>query len=208
MECFAGFLAHTDYHLGRLLDAIAASPNADNTIVIYVAGDNGPSAEGSVTGTTNNMMTQNGVPDSVESQLEVFDEIGGPLHENHYPLGWCWAGSSPLQWMKRVPSHFGGTCNGMIVSWPANIKDKGGLRSQFHHLIDIAPTVLEAANIPEPTSVDGIDQIPMAGVSMQYAFARSDAEGKRTKQYIETGGHRAIYEDGGWQHPSMAFPGS
>lgn len=196
MEAFAGFLAHTDHHIGRLLDAVAASPDADNTIVIYVAGDNGPSAEGSVTGTTNNMMTQNGVPDSVESQLKVFDEIGGPLHENHYPVGWCWAGSSPFQWMKRVPSHFGGTRNGMIVSWPAKIKDKGGLRDQFHHLIDIAPTVLEAANIPEPKSVDGIDQIPMAGVSMQYAFENADADGKRTKQYFETGGHRAIYEDG------------
>ncbi len=140
-EAFAGFLAHTDYHVGRLLDAIRALPDGDNTLIIYLAGDNGPSAEGSLTGTTNNMMTQNGLPDNVESQLHEIDEIGGPKHENHYPVGWAWAGSSPFQWMKRVPSHFGGTRNGLVVSWPAKLKAKGQIRTQFHHVIDIAPTI-------------------------------------------------------------------
>ncbi|MGH8585086.1 MAG: arylsulfatase [Gammaproteobacteria bacterium] len=196
METFAGFLAHTDYHVGRLVQAVEQGPHADNSLIIYIAGDNGPSAEGSVTGTLNNMMTQSGIPDTVAGQLPKIDEIGGPLHENHYPVGWAWAGSSPFQWMKRVPSHFGGTRNGMIISWPSHIKDKGGLRSQFHHVIDIAPTILAAAGIPEPKEVDGIAQVPMAGIPMEYTFDKADAPGQRTTQYFETGGHRAIYHDG------------
>lgn len=195
-EVFAGFLAQTDHEIGRLIDKVHALPEADNTLIILVAGDNGPSAEGSVTGTLNNMMTQNGVPDTVEAQLPVIDEIGGPLHENHYPVGWAWAGSSPFQWMKRVPSHFGGTRNGMVVSWPAQITDTGGIRSQFHHVVDIAPTILEAVGIPEPKVVNGVEQIPMAGVSMEYSFADAEAPGTRHTQYFETGGHRALYHDG------------
>ncbi|QDT65983.1 arylsulfatase [Calycomorphotria hydatis] len=195
-EAFAGFLAHTDHHVGRLLDAIRSMPNADNTLIIYVAGDNGPSAEGSLTGTTNNMMTQNGIPDTLESQLDELSEIGGPKHENHYPVGWAWAGSSPFQWMKRVPSHFGGTRNGLVVSWPAKLKEVGELRSQFHHVIDIAPTILDAVGIPEPKSVNGIEQTPMAGISMKYSIIDPHADGRRKTQYFETGGHRAIYHDG------------
>ena len=195
-ETFAGFAAHTDYHVGRLLDAVEALPDADNTLIIYVAGDNGPSAEGSLTGTLNNMMTQNGIPDTVEDQLPKIDEIGGPMHENHFPVGWAWAGSSPFQWMKRVPSHFGGTRNGMVISWPARIKDKAGLRTQFHHAIDVVPTILEAANIPEPKTVKGVTQTPMAGTSMVYTFDDPKASSHRTTQYFETGGHRAIYRDG------------
>ncbi|WP_203595084.1 arylsulfatase [Salipiger sp. PrR007] len=195
-EVFAGFLAQTDHEIGRLIDKVHALPEADNTLIILVAGDNGPSAEGSVTGTLNNMMTQNGVPDTVEAQLPVIDEIGGPLHENHYPVGWAWAGSSPFQWMKRVPSHFGGTRNGMVVSWPAQITDTGGIRTQFHHVVDIAPTILEAVGIPEPKVVNGVEQIPMAGVSMEYSFADAEAAGTRHTQYFETGGHRALYHDG------------
>jgi len=196
MEVFAGFLAHTDHHLGRLLDAIAALPDADNTLIFYIAGDNGPSAEGSLTGTLNNMMTQSGIPDTVKGQLPLIDEIGGPKHENHYPVGWSWAGSSPFQWMKRVPSHFGGTRNGMVVSWPARIKEKGGLRTQFHHVIDIVPTIYEAVGVKAPTKVDGIAQTPLAGVSMLYSFNTASAPGTRHTQYFETGGHRAIYHDG------------
>ena len=196
MEVFAGFAAHTDYHVGRLLDAVAALPDADNTLVIFIAGDNGPSPEGSLTGTLNNMMTQNGISDTVEGQLPKIDEIGGPQHENHFPVGWAWAGSSPFQWMKRVPSHFGGTRNGMVISWPLRIKDKGGLRSQFHHVIDVVPTILEAANIPEPKVVNGTEQTPMAGTSMMYTFEDPKAPSHRTTQYFETGGHRAIYNDG------------
>ena len=195
-EAFAGFLAHTDYHVGRLLDAVRALPNGDNTLIIYIAGDNGPSAEGSLTGTTNNMMTQNGLPDDVESQLHELDEIGGPKHENHYPVGWAWAGSSPFQWMKRVPSHFGGTRNGLVISWPAKLKAVGQMRSQFHHVIDIAPTIYEAIGIPEPKAVNGIEQTPIAGISMVYTIADPNAEGRRKTQYFETGGHRAIYHDG------------
>ena len=196
MEVFAGFLSHTDYHVGRLLDALAALPDNDNTLTFYIAGDNGPSAEGSLTGTLNNMMTQNGIPDTVEGQLPHVDEIGGPLHENHYPVGWSWAGSSPFQWMKRVPSHFGGTRNGMVVSWPARIKEKGGLRSQFHHVIDIVPTIYEAVGVKAPTKVDGIAQKPIAGVSILYSFNDAAAPTTRHVQYFETGGHRAIYKDG------------
>jgi arylsulfatase A-like enzyme len=195
-EVFAGFLAHTDHHVGRLLDAIARLPDADNTLIVYVAGDNGPSAEGSVTGTLNNMMTQNGIPDSVALQLPKIEEIGGPLHENHYPVGWAWAGSSPFQWMKRVPSHFGGTRNGMVVSWPAKIKDKGGLRSQFHHVVDVVPTIYQAAGIAPPAQIDGIRQTPLAGVNMAYSFDNAKAPGTRKTQYFETGGHRAIYHNG------------
>jgi len=117
MEVFAAFLAHTDYHVGRLIDAVRKLPDGDNTMIVYVAGDNGPSAEGTLTGTSNSMMSMNGVPDSVESQLPMIDELGGPLTDNHYPVGWAWAGSAPFQWMKRVPSHFGGTRNGTVISW-------------------------------------------------------------------------------------------
>ena len=196
MEVFAGFLAHADCHVGRLLDAIAALPDSDNTLILYIAGDNGPSAEGSITGTLNNMMTQSGVPDTVARQLAVIDEIGGPLHENHYPVGWSWAGSSPFQWMKRVPSHFGGTRNGLVVKWPARITEAGGLRTQFHHVIDIVPTIYEAVGIAAPTRVNGITQTPVAGVSMLYSFNNAAAPSTRHVQYFETGGHRAIYQDG------------
>ena len=196
MEVFAGFLAHTDHHIGRLVDAVRSLPDGENTLIVFVAGDNGPSAEGSLTGTTNNMMTQNGVGDDVASQLKVINEIGGPKHENHYPVGWAWAGSSPFQWMKRVPSHFGGTRNGLVVSWPAKITDKGGLRSQFHHVIDIAPTIYEAAGITFPDTVNGAKQTPIAGVSLSYTFTQPNAPSTRRTQYFETGGHRAIYHDG------------
>ena len=195
-EAFAGFLAQTDHEIGRLIARVQAMPEAENTLIILIAGDNGPSAEGSVTGTLNNMMTQNGLPDTVEAQLEEIDEIGGPLHENHYPVGWAWAGSSPFQWMKRVPSHFGGTRNGMVVSWPARIADAGGVRTQFHHVVDIAPTILEAVGIPEPKVVNGAEQTPMAGVPMEYSFDEGSAPGRRLTQYFETGGHRALYHDG------------
>lgn len=195
-EVFAGFVAHTDHEVGRLLETVRQLPNGDNTLVIYVTGDNGASAEGSMIGTLNNVMTQNGVPDNVPDQLAKIDEIGGPLHENHYPVGWAWAGSAPFQWMKRVPSHFGGTRNGVIVSWPERIKDGGGVRSQFEHVIDIAPTILAAAHLPEPKTVDGFEQTPMAGHDFSSTFASAKAPETRETQYFETGGHRAIYHDG------------
>ncbi|EIV1733529.1 arylsulfatase [Vibrio parahaemolyticus] len=196
MEVFAGFLAYTDYEVGRLLDKIESMPDADNTMIMYIVGDNGASAEGSPTGTTNNIMTQNGVPDTVESQLKYMDELGNEKHENHYPVGWAWAGSTPFKWMKRVPSHFGGTRNGLVVSWPAKIKNTGTIQSQFHHVVDITPTILEAAKLPAPTTVNGVKQKPMAGTSMMYTFNNPEVKSHRTVQYFETGGHRAIYKDG------------
>ncbi|MFV0679870.1 arylsulfatase [Ottowia sp.] len=196
MEVFAGFVAYTDAEMGRLLDAIEQLPDADNTMIIYVVGDNGPSAEGSPTGTSNNMMTQNGIADSVEAQLKIIDELGGPLHENHYPVGWAWSGSAPFQWMKRVPSHFGGTRNGMVIVWPAGIKNVGALRGQFHHVIDIEPTILEVAKLPQPKTVNGARQTPITGISMAYTFNDAQAKDRRTVQYFEVGGHRAIYKDG------------
>lgn len=195
-EVFAGFLEHADHQIGRVVDAIAAMGQLDNTLIIYIVGDNGPSAEGTLTGTLNNMKSQQGFVDDVEEMLAHIDEIGGPLHENHYPVGWCWAGSSPLQWMKQVASHFGGTRNGMVISWPEKIKDCGGLRSQFHHVIDIAPTLLEVAGIPEPRMVNGVPQKLIEGVSLAYTFDGTSTEGRRKTQYFEMFGNRALYHDG------------
>jgi arylsulfatase len=195
-EVFAGFLEHVDAQIGKVVDAIERMGLRDNTLIIYCVGDNGPSAEGSLTGTLNNMKTQLGLKDDVTSMLEHIDEIGGPLHENHYPVGWCWAGSAPFQWMKQVASHFGGTRNGLVVSWPKGIKDHGGVRSQFHHVIDIAPTILEAAGIPEPREVNGVAQKPIEGISMAYTFADGNAPGRRVTQYFEMLGNRALYHDG------------
>ncbi len=196
MEVFAGFLAHTDYHVGQMLEKVQKIPGMENTLVIYLVGDNGASAEGSMTGTTNNMMTQNGIPDNVESQLPDIKELGGPEFENHYAVPWSWAGCAPFQWMKRVPSHFGGTRNGMIISWPGHIEKLGERRTQFHHIIDIAPTILEAANIAQPEEVYGVKQIPIEGVSMLYSLDNTSAPSQRHEQYFEVGGNIAMYKDG------------
>ncbi|MDX8340447.1 arylsulfatase [Draconibacterium sp. IB214405] len=196
MEVFAAFLAHTDYYIGKLIEEARSLPGGENTIVMYVVGDNGASAEGSMTGTLNNMMTQNGFPDSIERQLELMDEVGGKNHENHFAVPWAWAGTAPFQWMKRVPSHFGGTRNGLVVSWPEGIKASSEIRTQFHHVVDIVPTIYEIANIKVPQEVNGVQQLDMAGVSMAYSFDNKDAESTRKTQYFETGGHRAIYNEG------------
>ena len=195
-EVFAGFLEHVDAQVGKLVDALETMKIRDNTLIIYVVGDNGPSAEGSLTGTLNNMKTQQGFPDDVVNMLKEIDQIGSPRHENHYPVSWCWAGSSPFQWMKQVASHFGGTRNPVVMSWPNRIKDKGGLRSQFHHAIDIAPTILEAAAVPEPRMVNGVPQRPIEGVSMVYTFDDKAAPSRRQTQYFEMFGNRALYQDG------------
>jgi len=195
-EVFAGFLEHADAQVGKIVDAIERMGLRDDTLIIYVVGDNGPSGEGSLTGTLNNMKTQLGLLDDVSFMLKHIEEIGGPLHENHYPVGWCWAGSSPFQWMKQVASHFGGTRNGLVMSWPKGITDRGGMRSQFHHAIDIAPTILEVAGIPEPREVNGVSQKPIEGISMAYTFADQDAPGRRVTQYFEMLGNRALYHDG------------
>ena len=195
-EVFAGFVEHVDAQIGKVVEALETLGQRENTLIIYCVGDNGPSAEGSLTGTLNNMKAQQGFPDDVAAMLKKIDEIGGPAHENHYPVPWCWAGSSPLKWMKQVASHFGGTRNPVVMNWPARIKDKGGLRSQFHHIIDIAPTILEAAGIPEPRSVNGVAQRPIEGVSMAYTWADAKADGRRVTQYFEMMGNRALYHDG------------
>jgi arylsulfatase A-like enzyme len=195
-EVFAGFLEHVDAQIGRVVDALEQMGLRDDTLIIYIVGDNGPSAEGTLTGTLNVMRTMLGLKDDVTTMLKHIDGIGGPEFENHYPVGWCWAGSSPFQWMKQVASHFGGTRNGMVMSWPKRISDRGGLRSQFHHIIDIAPTILEVAGIPEPREVNGMPQVPIEGVSMAYTFGDKDAPSCRVTQYFEMFGNRALYHDG------------
>jgi arylsulfatase len=195
-EVFAGFLEHIDAQIGKLVDAIEQMGLRDDTLIIYVVGDNGPSAEGTLTGTLNVMRTMLGLEDDPAKMLKYIDEIGGPQFENHYPVGWCWAGSSPFQWMKQVASHFGGTRNGLVMSWPKRISDKGGLRSQFHHAIDIAPTLLELAGVLEPREVNGVPQKPIEGISMAYTFLDKAAPGKRNTQYFEMFGNRALYHDG------------
>ena len=193
-EIFAGFVAHTDDQVGRLVSVLDEVGIRADTLVVLIVGDNGPSPEGGLTGTINNMATQNGLPDSVEAILPFIDELGGPLHENHYPVGWAHAGSAPFQGMKQVASHFGGTRNFAALTWPGHIEP--GIRTQFHHVVDIAPTLLAAAGVAQPTHIDGIEQLDLDGVSLDYLFEAPEADGRRTTQYFEHGGNRAIYHDG------------
>jgi arylsulfatase len=197
MENFAGYLAYTDAECGRLLEAVRELPDADNTLIFYIVGDNGASSEGGFSGTVNEVMNLNGVPSTLEDNLEAIDDIGGPDTEPHYPLGWAWAGNAPFQWVKQVASHLGGTRNPMVVSWPAKITDHGGVRSQFTHLIDVMPTILDAAGIPAPHSVGGVEQKPMDGVSIVSTFGDAKARPVRQRQYFEIFTNRAIY-DKGW----------
>lgn len=196
MEAFAGFMAHTDEQIGRVLDAVAAGPNADNTLVILIAGDNGASAEGGLTGTLNNMATQNGFPDDVKTMAKHIDEIGGVKHENHFSAVWAWAVDTPFQWTKQVASHLGGTRTGMVVAWPSRIKEHGAIRPQFQHVVDIAPTLYDAIGIAAPDTVNGIRQKPLAGQSMLATFTDAQAAGRTTPQYFEILGNRAVYHQG------------
>ena len=196
MEVFAAFMAHTDAQVGRVLDAIDQLGVGDDTLVIYLTGDNGASAEGTVHGAWSAPSFQNGVPEEPEWLLEHMDDFGTARCENHFNVGWAWALDSPFQWMKQVASHFGGTRNALAVSWPRRITERGGLRNQFHHVIDIAPTILEAAGIDWPARVDGIEQMEVHGASMNYSFDQADAPSTHTTQYFEILGNRAIYHDG------------
>jgi arylsulfatase len=196
MEVFAGFGEHTDHEVGRLVEAIEDMGQMENTLFIYIVGDNGASAEGGPEGTFNEMLALNGIVSDVSSQLGHFDEWGGPNTYPHFAVGWAHAMNTPFQWTKQVASHFGGTRNAMVMHWPRGVQAKGEIRSQFHHVIDVAPTVLEAARLPEPKSVNGTVQYPMDGVSMLYAVADAKAPGRRTTQYFEMFGNRAIYSDG------------
>jgi len=196
MEVFAGFAEHTDHEVGRLVEAFTEMGELDNTVFLYIVGDNGASAEGGPDGSYNELLALNGIVSDVSSQMKWIDEWGGPTTFPHFSIGWAHAGNTPFQWTKQVASHFGGTRNGMVVHWPARIRAHGEVRSQFHHVIDVAPTVLEAAGLPEPTSVNGTKQRPMDGVSMVYTFDDAKAKDRRTTQYFEMFGNRAIYHDG------------
>ena len=196
METFAGFAEHTDHEVGRLVESLREMGELENTLLVYIVGDNGSSAEGGPDGTFNEMLALNGIVSTIESQLPHLDEWGGPATFPHFAVGWAHAGNTPFQWTKQVASHFGGTRNPMVVHWPKGIQAKGELRSQFHHVIDVAPTILEAAGLPQPTSVDGTKQYPMDGISMAYTFADGKAADRRKTQYFEMFGNRAIYHEG------------
>ncbi|MGH7644429.1 MAG: arylsulfatase, partial [Gemmatimonadales bacterium] len=196
MEVFAGFAEHTDHEVGRLVQALEDMGELDNTLIFYIVGDNGSSAEGGPDGTYNELLALNGIVSDISSQLPWMDQWGSPSTFPHFAVGWAHAGDTPFQWTKQVASHFGGTRNGMVVHWPQRIRAKGEIRSQFHHVIDVAPTVLEAAGLPEPTMVNGTKQRPMDGVSMVYSFDDAQAKDRRTTQYFEMFGNRAIYHDG------------
>ncbi len=196
METFAGFAEHTDHEVGRLVEALETMGAMENTLFVYIVGDNGSSAEGGPDGTFNEMLALNGIVSDIASQLAWIDQWGSPQTFPHFAVGWAHAGNTPFQWTKQVASHFGGTRNPMVVHWPARIKSKGEVRSQFHHVIDVAPTALEAAGLPEPTSVNGTPQRQMDGVSMIYSFDDAQAPDRRTTQYFEMFGNRAIYHDG------------
>jgi arylsulfatase A-like enzyme len=196
MEVFAGFAAHCDYEMGRVVEAVKQLPDADNTLFIYIVGDNGASAEGGIEGSINENLFFNGFPEKWQDNLKAIDDLGGPKYFNHFPSAWAHAMDTPFQWTKQIASHFGGTRNPMIISWPGHIKDNGGLRSQFIHTIDIVPTLYEVIGITPPQMLNGIPQKPMEGISFAYTFDDANAKGRRTTQYFEMVGRRGIYHDG------------
>jgi len=196
METFAGFAAHTDHEVGRLVAQLQAIGALDNTIFYYIVGDNGASAEGGPEGTFNEMMALNGITGKADQMMQHIDTWGGPTTFPHFAIGWAWAGNTPFQWTKQVASHFGGTRNGMVLHWPKGIKARGEVRSQFHHVVDVAPTALEAAKLPQPKVVNGIKQRPMDGVSMLYSADNPKAADRRKTQYFEMFGNRGIYHEG------------
>ena len=206
MEVFAAFTAQTDYEMGRLLDAIRAQPDADNTLIFYIAGDNGSSAEGGLVGLLNENSFFNGVQEALADNLKAIDELGGPKHFNHFPAGWAHAMDTPFQWTKQIASHLGGVRNPLVVSWPAHIRDRGGVRSQFGHVIDIAPTIYEAVGIQAPTMLFGTAQKPIEGVSMAYSFDSAQAVGRHRTQYFEMFINRGIYSDGWWAASRAGIP--
>jgi arylsulfatase A-like enzyme len=204
MEVYAGYQENADHNVGRVLDAIEEMGELEDTVVMYIWGDNGASLEGTITGSFNELTMQNGIPLTPEQQLALIKHYGGAaawgtdLLAPHYSAAWAWAGNCPFQWGKQVASHLGGTRNPMVVSWPAQISDHGGLRSQFTHVIDIGPTILEIAGIPQATEVNGVAQDPMHGTSFKYSFDDAAAAERHTQQYFEIYGNRAMYKDGWW----------
>src|SRR5438128_592520 len=206
MEVFAGFGEYADFEVGRLVQAIEDLGQMDNTLIFYIAGDNGASAEGSMNGLFNEMTYFNGVPESVPEILKHIDELGGPNSYGHYAAGWAVAGDTPFTWTKQVAGTYGGCRNGMVIHWPQRITAKGEVRSQWHHVIDVAPTILEAAGLPEPKSVNGTPQTPIEGVSMLYTFDDAKAKDRHKTQYFEIFCNRGIYHDGWLAHTVHKAP--
>jgi arylsulfatase A-like enzyme len=204
MEVYAGYQENADYNVGRVLDEIEKMGELEDTVVIYIWGDNGASMEGTLTGSFNELTMQNGIPLTADQQLELIKRYGGEkvwgtsLLAPHYSAAWAWAGNCPFQWGKQMASHLGGTRNPMVVSWPNGIKQAAGLREQFTHCIDIGPTILELAGLPQPRAINGVTQEPMHGTSFVYTFSDAKARERHTQQYFEIFGNRAMYKDGWW----------
>jgi arylsulfatase len=204
MEVYAGYSENADHNVGRVIHAIDELGELENTLIVWIWGDNGASMEGTVTGSFNEMTMQNGIPLTDEMQLQLAERYGGiqawggPMMEPHYSAAWAWAGNTPFKWGKQVGSHLGGTRNPMVVQWPERVIDPGGLRSQFTHVIDVAPTILDVARIPVPSSVDGVEQEPMHGLTFADSLLEAGAPQRHTQQYFETIGNRAMYKDGWW----------
>jgi hypothetical protein len=198
MEVYAGFMEYADYHVGRLVESLKKLHLLDDTLIYYIIGDNGSSAEGTLQGTYNEMIPFNGASalETPEFLIARIDKLGGPESYNHYAVGWAHALDTPYQWTKQVASHWGGTRNGTIVHWPRGITGKGEIRSQFHHVIDVAPTILELAGLPQPLFVNGVQQHPIEGVSMAYSFNDANATERHETQYFEMLGNRGIYHKG------------
>jgi arylsulfatase len=196
MEVYAGALAHCDDELGRVIATLRETGQLDNTIVIYIQGDNGASAEGTLGGTTNDLNALNGIAEPFDYTKTRMADMGGPQTANHYPVGWAWSMDTPFQWTKQIASHFGGTRNGMVIAWPGHIAQPGGVRSQFAHVIDIAPTLYEAIGITPPTDVNGVAQKPLEGSSLLYSLNAPTAPSRHTEQYFEMLANRGLYKDG------------
>ncbi|MBN8999122.1 MAG: arylsulfatase, partial [Rhizobiales bacterium] len=196
-DVYAAYLAYTDHEIGRVIQSIKDLGKLDDTLIIFINGDNGASAEGTVNGTPSEIMAFNGVNLPAEEQMKWYDVWGTDKTYNHFSVAWAWALDTPFKWTKQIPSFFGGTRNGMVISWPGHIKDVGGVRSQFHHVVDVVPTILEATGITAPNMVDGIAQKPIEGVSMVYSFNQPDADSTHKTQYFEMMGVQGLY-DNGW----------
>ena len=204
MEVYAGYSENADHNVGRVLGAIDELGELENTLVLWIWGDNGASMEGTITGSFNELTMQNGIPLTDEMQLQLAERYGGveawgnQMMAPHYSAAWAWAGNTPFKWGKQVGSHLGGTRNPLVVQWPERITEGGALRSHFTHVIDVAPTILDVAGIPMPTHIDGIEQQPMHGVTFADSFIDADAPERHTQQYFETIGNRSMYKDGWW----------
>ena len=203
-------MAYTDHEIGRIVETLENLNLSENTLIIWVCGDNGMSAEGSMNGTPNEVAYFNGFSFTVEQMLPLIPAWGTDQTYPHFAVPWAFAMDTPYRWVKQIASHLGGTRTGMVVTWPRRIKDAGGIRHQFHHVIDVIPTILDAVGIPQPTMVNGIAQRPYDGVSMVYTWDKASAEAPstRTTQYFEILGNRAIYHDG-WMASTIpaVFPG-